>query len=538
MSSQRFATQYVATEWSYTSGQAYADPGNEVELDVVFTDPAGQEMRVPAFWAGGQEWRIRYAPRTTGTHRFRTICSDTDDPDLHDQRGTLHVSAYTGRNPLFQHGPLRVAADRRHLAHLDGTPFFWLADTWWMALCHRLRWPDDVQLLTADRVAKGFSVIQLVAGLYPDMPAFDPRGANEAGFPWEADFARLNPAYFDMADLRIRWLVGAGLVPCIVGAWGYLLLWTGVERMKWHWRNLIARYGAYPVVWCLAGEGAMPYYLSTHKEEDRRAQIAGWSEVARYVRQTDPYHHPITIHATARASSRDQLSDDTLVDFDLLQTGHDGYSALSDTAHLVVQALARPPQMPVVNGEACYEGILEGSREEVQRFLVWSCFLSGGAGYTYGANGIWQVNTRDAPYGPSPHGASWGDRPWEEAYRLPGSAQVGIAKAALSRFPWWQMQPHQEWIEPAAGGDNWFAPFAAGIPRAWRIIYLPQPIVPWRSAAVVKALEPDVLYRATYVNPGDGREHPIGVVQGASEWRLPTPPVMRDWVLILRSDAL
>ena len=45
MSSQRFATQYVATEWSYTSGQAYADPGNEVELDVVFTDPAGQEMR-------------------------------------------------------------------------------------------------------------------------------------------------------------------------------------------------------------------------------------------------------------------------------------------------------------------------------------------------------------------------------------------------------------------------------------------------------------------------------------------------------------
>ena len=47
--------------------------------------------------------------------------------------------------------------------------------------------------LTADRVSKGFTVVQIIAGLYPDMPAFDPRGANEAGFPWEADYARITP---------------------------------------------------------------------------------------------------------------------------------------------------------------------------------------------------------------------------------------------------------------------------------------------------------------------------------------------------------
>ena len=56
--------------------------------------------------------------------------------------------------------------------------------------------------MAAARKAKGFSVIQIVAGLYPDMPAFDPRGANEAGFPWEQDYARVRPEYFDRADER------------------------------------------------------------------------------------------------------------------------------------------------------------------------------------------------------------------------------------------------------------------------------------------------------------------------------------------------
>jgi hypothetical protein len=215
---------------------------------------------------------------------------------LHGQEGILEVTPYEGENPLLRHGPLRISDNRRYLEHLDGTPFFWLGDTWWMGLCRRLGWPGDFQKLTADRVQKGFSVIQIVAGLYPDMPSFDERGANEAGFPWEADFARINPAYFDMADLRINWLVQSGLVPCIVGCWGYFLPWMGVERMKQHWRNLIARYGAYPVVWCLAGEGIMPYYLSENREQESSFQKKGWTELGAYMRQIDPYHHPVTIH--------------------------------------------------------------------------------------------------------------------------------------------------------------------------------------------------------------------------------------------------
>ena len=212
-----------------------------------------------------------------------------------------------------------MAPDRRSFAFADGVPFTWLGDTWWMGFCRRLAWPDDFQRLTADRVAKGFTLIQIVAGLYPDMPALDERGVNEAGLPWAPGFERMNPAYFDMADLRIRWLVRSGLVPCIVGCWGYYLPLLGLDRMKAHWRYLIARWGSYPVVWCLAGEGAMPYYLSTNPEADRQTQIEGWTEIARYVRATDPYRRLITIHPTQ--VGRDQVSDAAVLAFEMSKEG-------------------------------------------------------------------------------------------------------------------------------------------------------------------------------------------------------------------------
>jgi len=202
--------------------------------------------------------------------------------------GTLEAALYDGSNSLLKHGPVRVSGNHRTFEHTDGTPFFWLGDTWWMGLSKRLKWPDDFQALAADRVTKGFTVVQIVAGLYPDMPQFDPRGTNEAGYPWAPDYVRINPRYFDMADLRIDYLVSQGITPCIVGCWGYYLPILGIAKMKQHWRYLVARWSALPVVWCLAGEGSMPYYLSAHKDQDAAEQKRGWTEIARYVRSIDP----------------------------------------------------------------------------------------------------------------------------------------------------------------------------------------------------------------------------------------------------------
>ena len=50
------------TELTFTSGKDYHDPFNEVDLDVVFTSPAGAEVHVPAFWQGSPvQWSIVFS---------------------------------------------------------------------------------------------------------------------------------------------------------------------------------------------------------------------------------------------------------------------------------------------------------------------------------------------------------------------------------------------------------------------------------------------------------------------------------------------
>ena len=443
----------VMVEITLRAKRSYTDPFNDVTLDVTFIDPRGQELRVPAFWAGADVWKVRYSSPVVGTHTFRSECSEPRDRGLHGINGKVEIKPYTGQNPLYTHGPLHVAPDHRYLEHADHTPFFWLGDTWWMGLCHRLHWPEEFKQLTADRKAKGFNVIQIVAGLYPDMPAFDPRGANEAGFPWETNYARIRPEYFDAADQRLGYLVEQGFTPCIVGAWGYFMPWMGVEKVKAHWRYLIARYGAWPVVWCAAGEANLPWYLAKGFPYDDRKQVHDWTEVLRFVRDTDPFHRPLTIHPTAiqQYTSRHATDDAGLLDFDMLQTPHGQREAVPVVVKAVRESYAAEPVMPVIDGEASYEMLGDSLPTEWTRRMFWLCLMNGAAGHTYGANGIWQCNRAGQPHGKSPHGGSYGKIPWNEAMHLPGSQQVGLGKKLLEQYPWQRFQPHPEWAAFADG---------------------------------------------------------------------------------------
>jgi hypothetical protein len=436
----------VPVEITFTAQRSYADPFNEVTLDVNFITPRGQELRVPAFWAGGSRWKVRYASPVVGTHVFRTECSDPRDKGLHGIAGNVEVRPYTGANPLYVHGPLRVAAGSRYLEYADHTPFFWLADTWWMGLSHRLLWPSEFQELAADRKKKGFNVVQIVAGLYPDMPPFDPRGANEAGFPWETNYARIRPEYFDAADQRLGYLVEQGFVPCIVGAWGYFMPWMGVEKMKAHWRYLVARYGAWPVVWCAAGEANLPWYLAKGFPYDDRQQVHEWTKVLRYMREIDPFHRPLTLHPAMGNTARHATDEAALLDFDMLQTPHGQREAVPVAINAVRESYAATPVMPVIDGEASYEMLNDTLPTEWTRRMFWVCLMNGAAGHTYGANGIWQCNRPGDPHGASPWGGNYGRISWEEAMRLPGSRQVGLGKALLQQYTWQQFRPHPEWV--------------------------------------------------------------------------------------------
>ncbi len=422
-----------------SSSKTYADSFNEVEIDAIVTDPVGRVLRIPAFWAGGNTWRFRYSSATVGLHRYITECSDLTNASLHQINGEIDITAYTGNNPLLRHGALCIAEDHRHFSHADGAPFFWLGDTWWMGLTKRLVWPEQFKKLADDRKNKGFNVVQIVAGLYPDMPAFDPRGANEAGFPWQQDYAGINPDFFDAADKRIMYLVKQGIVPCILGSWGFHLPWLGTKKMKQHWRYIIARWGALPVVWAAAGEQTMPWYLSDDKQKQKLLLKREWTKVIRYIKQIDGFHRLITTHP--HHSARESVDEPDLLDFEMQQTGHRNPTEVH--AAVASEGWNTKPIMPVISAEARYEAlsILPTVTTRDARQAFWSHLLNSGcAGHTYGANGVWQINEADRPFGKSPGGNNWGNLPWNEGMQLPGSSQLAAAKRFLLTIPWHTLQ--------------------------------------------------------------------------------------------------
>jgi hypothetical protein len=538
-------------EWSLVSDRDGAFREDSCDVDVQCTGPDGRRMTIPAFWARDKVWRVRFAAPIAGEYTLETQCSETQDKGLGGQGARVMVTPYGGDNRLLSRGPIVARKGERIFRHSDGTPFFWLADTWWMGLCDRLKWPGEFQRFALDRMEQGFSVIQIVAGLYPDMPPLHESGKNEAGTPWDEQFASINPSYFDAADRRIKYLCDIGIVPCIFGCWGYFSQFMGVEKLKRHWRYLIARWGAYPVIWSLAGEAILPYYL--HPSFGKWAEYtpkarAEWTEIARYVRSLQPFGRPISIHPPnymeEKQGGHDQIEDRSLLDYDMLQTAHGTQNYFWHSVAAVRHSCGLKPSMPVLMSEGFYEGILESSREETQRWFFWSSILSGAAGHTYGANGIWQLNQPGKPFRANPMGMHWGDIPWNEAAKLPGAKQIALGKKLLEELPWWEMEPRQDWLQlgkpsPVVRPEHapMMTPYCAGIPRKLRLIYWPNSdaFVPLGGIAKI---EPGVRYQATLVNPSTGEKTAIGPVVADKDgnWPAPKPPVHRDWLLVLQSE--
>ncbi len=529
--------QNEVTTLEFTAYKHYDNPSRDVSLGATITNSAGHTIRIPGFWDGHRSWKLRFASAQEGEFTYVTHCNHADDPGLHQQSGTIAVQGHNSHSVLTIEGPVTIAPDQRHFAHVSGQPFAWLGDTWWMGLTRRLSLSGFKELV-ADRVRKGFSVIQIIAGLYPDMDWHDPRGEGDAGFPWDKDFHTLNPTYFQQMDVRISLLVEAGLMPCIVGFWGYFMDFAGVETLKLHWRNLIARYAALPVSWCVAGEGLMPYYLHSDRITDRaqweKERRSAWSDMARWIRHQDGFRRPITIHPTR--FGRRQVDDPSTLDFEMLQTGHAGFPSLTSTIDMLEEALPATPTMPVIISEVNYEGILESSGPDIQRFLYWSSLLSGAAGFTYGANGLWQVNGEEIPYGPSPHGMAWGGPSWRDASQLPGSQQIGLAKQLLDTLPWWTLQPASTSMSHHATPTDRIGPYAAVLEGDIRIVFIPAPSIflIHRSGLRMLNLKPHTSYKTFWFNPKTGERTALGAMSADTKGclRLPTPDLIQDWVFV------
>ncbi|MBI4166275.1 MAG: DUF4038 domain-containing protein [Acidobacteria bacterium] len=550
------ATQSRMFEWTFESRKAYPDPFNDVDVDVIFSKD-GESWRVPTFWRGGSKWTVRFAPPSPGEYTYHLESTDQRNPDLNGRGGRVTITAYAGTNALLRHGMLRVSANKRYFEHADGTPFYWLGDTWWTGMSDRLSW-EGFQKLTADRKAKGFTVVQIVAGLVPgeEKPPADPGFCNEGGCVWDATLTRINPRYFDYADRRIKHLVDSEITLALVGGWQNVASEMRANKLTKHWRYLIARYGAYPVFWIVGGEIFQP--LANDEKNagfiealDLKVKGDIWAEVARYIRRTDPYHHPITTHEFP-PPIHGGLVEASLTDFDLPQPGQFGWASLATEVAQLTALYARAPTKPVVQGEVAYEQLGAENFQDSQRAAFWLAMLNGAAGHSYGTIEIAEAYAADKPL----HRTRWSLSTWEEAMNFPGSTQVALNAKFLRKFPWYRFAPHPEWVTPRGTTlfepnnsireidlDLMYAhsaalqtsarplenevptgewkyrqgtfrqPYAAGVPREVRMIYIPYFGVITPGSPTVLGLESGIRYHAYYWDPMLGIKVDLGTVE-------------------------
>jgi hypothetical protein len=532
-------TNFV-TEWSYVANKIYDNPFYDVSLYAEIKDEDGNTINLPAFWSGDNEWRFRFSSPVAGKFSFKTICSNKEDKGLHGKRGTIQVNKYEGEHLLYKHGTIKLTEDKKHFEHLDGKPFFWLADSWWHGMTTRFKWPEDFHILTADRKEKGFSVIQFAIGFPCDIEPFDPRGQNEAGDPWDENMNSINPAYFDLTDLRINWLIGKELIPNIVGVWGYYMKFFGPEKMKKHWDYLIARYGAYPVTFTLCGEATLAWYddLGSNWDKYKKEFRSEWSEVARHIQKNDPFDRLLTVHpGPGIHDGKPPINDMDAVDFVMLQSGHKGFHTIPTSYRFISDYTERFPDKPIMHGEVCFEGMHGSSLEDVQRFLFWSNILMGTAGFSYGVEGIWQFNTEEQLFGRSPGGNTWGNVPWEVAYKYKGSKHLGIGKKILDDYDYNRLEPHPEWITKHANHDNPHGAYCAGIPGELRVIYYTKAAKGFGDFSVLN-LEKDVKYSYQFIDPITAKRYEKQPVRAdeSGRWKIPQEPISQDWVLVLERE--
>lgn len=376
-------------------------------------------------------------------------------------------------------------------------PFFWLADTWWYGSTKRALWPSTFKKLVLDRKKKDFSVVLLLVGIPPEIPIYSKESENSGGLPI-LKTGEVNLNYFKEVDKKIALLASNGVVTCIVGGWGYHMDYLGYKTIKNLWREIIARYSAYPVVFCLCGEadgnfnnGARSFYslskillkrflpektlfsLRSIKEKtvvvkrgfshSLSLRLSSWNKIGCFIKESDPFNNLLTVHVSGIIPPSKLFNHPKWLDIDSVQTGH----TESTRFELANKIISNDSGLPIINLEPWYENILGNFGAYHQRYSFWISLLSGSCGYTYGANGIWQMGKADSKFL-----SHWGNANWEGALNYQGGTQISKAKQFLEKLEWWKVKAVKI-IYPHFNKNNLDLPLAARVDKNY-LIYFPK----------------------------------------------------------------
>lgn len=521
-------TQEQYRPWLLTleSEKEYQNPFLDCIITATFHGPNQECIRREAYWDGGNTYRISFAPISLGTWTY-TITAKAET-GLHQMGGTLECIPYEGDLDIYRHGFLKVSEDHRYFTYADGTPFFWLGDTHW-EYCYGEQWetsnhPDMGSMckgMVDRRVAQGYTVYQTNLRSDPIMGG--------AALYWKEENLPNVEFYQTELDRRFYYLADQGIVNALGLAW-FMSIKDNLEQYKHLTRYIIARYGALPMVWTLAGEvggydiAQQPFYI----EE--------WRNIALWIEMLDDYHHLQTAHYTNERPFASYYQEEPWMDFTLNQAGHGDYVISVDDYQ---QFLQEHQDKPFVEGEAFYEycSTLEenGTRlcdADMVRRVAYLSIQVGGCGYTYGAQGIWDnVWEKGQPNAMSVFNRF--DIPWYEAIDGPGGYQMGYMKDFYMKEHFWELYPYTTKKEQIGN------PFGKKLPlirvssdRLHWVLYYPAST---RKTMTMQDL-PNTTYTLQWFDPRTGTyQEPIQEVTIEDHtWNLPEKPDRHDWCLVCK----
>ncbi len=510
------ARQWRVTELSFTAEREYADPFDytTTRLVAAFEGPGGQSVEVPGFWDGGRQWRVRFTPTAPGRWTWRTRFSHAD-AGLAGQAGELSAEPPADdAHALHRHGGLlRVSDDGRYLTHTDGTPFFYLADTWWAGPGPKVT-VEVFRACVEARLAQGYTAFQAHGhrGLTEEGPgAFE---SVQAASPEALDYWRGVDAYYAYADAR--GLLG---VTGFFGAWSMRDYDDENHRRLWHY--YLARCGAYPITFLVTQEYNQKVGPNKDADFDDR-----YMALAAFIKDHDPYNRAMTIHPWAFTVENRKAWDEPWCDFRMVQAGHWGYRQPDDYYGVYF----RQPTRPLLESEANYEGFRKddfSADAACIRRVAYMAIQCGSFGFGYGAQGLYGGVVDKADPGPT---ARWGPvLTWDEGLALPGGAQMQHLRACYESVAWWTLQPrpgavfdHPEVLVKAADDGT-------------ALVWFPPGLAP---DAPARMIGPDWLagrYSAQWFDTRTGQRTDAGPLAAEGpELPLPGRPDKQDWMLILR----
>jgi len=442
--------QWTTYEYTLTSGNVYQNPYTDISVWAIFKNGKGDSLVRPAFWDGGNNWKLRFAPPDSGSTWTWSTVADQEAPGLSNQTGKLTSIPYTGNNDLLSHGLLHMSPGRRNVLHHNGRPFLVVGDTPWSIPFRATT--DQVTIYATDRQRKGFNTALLMS-LQPDRYAEGPESRNEIlGFDRafedlpDGHLNKLKPDYFQYLDSLVAILIQHGIVPVYqpvfhgYGWKGKTVLGTTADPQEYarYCKYLVARYGSMPAFWLVSG--------------DATGRDPGVKPGGESIETWDCYGQPTGIHYSPADnymagwaqgdSSRcfhynRTYQDEPWLDFQWAQSGHDG----KHITYKVEEMYLNKPTKANLNGEPTYEG-MSGGKYGLgwwQGQEAWTQLMHGGTmGVVYGAVGLWQWKiTIDEPGWPL-----WTDHTvsWKEALNFEGSNYVGFVSKAFKGYDFGDME--------------------------------------------------------------------------------------------------